>query len=45
MEDVAVVVGGVAPEADVPLITQLGVGAVFPGGTPFAGVIAALRAL
>jgi methylmalonyl-CoA mutase C-terminal domain/subunit len=45
MEDVKVVVGGVIPEADVPVLKQLGVAAVFPGGTPFADVIAALRAL
>ena len=45
MEDVKVVVGGVIPEADIPVLTQLGVAAVFPGGTPLADVLAALRGL
>jgi len=45
MEDVKVVVGGVIPEADIPVLKALGVAAVFPGGMPFADVIAALRAL
>jgi len=45
MEDVKVVVGGVIPEADIPALKALGVAAVFPGGTPFADVIATLRAL
>ena len=45
MEDVKVVVGGVIPEADIPVLKALGVAAVFPGGMPFADVIAAIRAL
>jgi methylmalonyl-CoA mutase C-terminal domain/subunit len=45
MEDVKVVVGGVIPAADIPALTQLGVAAVFPGGTPFADIVAAMRAL
>jgi methylmalonyl-CoA mutase C-terminal domain/subunit len=45
MEDVKVVVGGVIPEADIPVLKALGVAAVFPGGTPFADVIAAIRTL
>jgi methylmalonyl-CoA mutase cobalamin-binding domain/chain len=45
MEDVKVVVGGVIPEADIPALKQLGVAAVFPGGTPFAEVIAAMQTL
>jgi len=45
MADVKVVVGGVIPEADIPALKALGVAAVFPGGTPFADVIATLRAL
>ena len=44
MADVQVVVGGVIPEADIPILEELGVAAVFPGGTPFADVIATLRA-
>jgi methylmalonyl-CoA mutase C-terminal domain/subunit len=45
MEDVKVVVGGVIPEVDIPVLKQLGVAAVFPGGTPFADVITAMRTL
>ena len=45
MEDVRVVVGGVIPETDIPVLKALGVAAVFPGGTPFADVIAAMRTL
>src|SRR4029453_3259659 len=45
MEDVKVVVGGVIPEADIPVPKALGVAGVFPGGTPFADVMAAMRAL
>ena len=35
IEDKMVVVGGVIPARDVPKLKQLGVKAVFPGGTPF----------
>ncbi len=45
MDDIKVVVGGVIPEADVARLRALGVAAVFPGGTPFADIIATLRAL
>jgi methylmalonyl-CoA mutase, C-terminal domain len=45
MEDVKVVVGGVIPETDIPVLKALGVAAVFPGGTPFADVITAMRTL
>jgi len=45
IDDVQVVVGGVIPEADIPVLQELGVAAVFPGGTPFAEVIATIRSL
>ena len=45
MDDVKVVVGGVIPEADIPVLQELGVAAVFPGGTPFAEIITGVRAL
>src|SRR4029453_15561032 len=45
MEDVKVVVGGVIPEADIPVLKALGVAAVFRGGTPFAGVFELVRPL
>ena len=45
MDDVKVVVGGVIPEADIPVLKELGVAAVFPGGTPFTEVITTVRSL
>jgi len=45
MDDVQVVVGGGIPGADLPGLKDLGVAAVFPGGTPFAEVIATIRSL
>jgi methylmalonyl-CoA mutase C-terminal domain/subunit len=35
IKDLRVVVGGVIPKRDIPELRQLGVAAVFPGGTPF----------
>ena len=35
MEDIAVVVGGVIPKRDVPLLQKMGIQGIFPGGTPF----------
>jgi methylmalonyl-CoA mutase C-terminal domain/subunit len=35
LEDIMVVVGGVIPKTDIPKLKDLGVAAVFPGGTPF----------
>ncbi len=34
MDDVLVVVGGVIPDKDLSMLKELGVGGVFPGGTP-----------
>jgi methylmalonyl-CoA mutase C-terminal domain/subunit len=34
-ERVTVVVGGVIPVKDIPVLKQIGVAGVFPGGTPF----------
>jgi methylmalonyl-CoA mutase len=45
LEDVKVVMGGVIPAADIALLRDMGVAAVFPGGTPFAEIIAEIRAL
>jgi methylmalonyl-CoA mutase, C-terminal domain len=39
------VVGGVIPTADIPVLQALGVAAVFPGGTPLAEIVTAIRAL
>ena len=35
IEDKLVVVGGVIPARDIPKLKEMGVKAVFPGGTPF----------
>ena len=35
LTDRLVVVGGVIPKRDIPVLTELGVAGVFPGGTPF----------
>jgi methylmalonyl-CoA mutase, C-terminal domain len=35
MEGIRVVVGGVIPKRDIPLLRQMGIEGIFPGGTPF----------
>jgi methylmalonyl-CoA mutase C-terminal domain/subunit len=35
LDRVTVVVGGVIPVKDIPVLKQIGVAGVFPGGTPF----------
>ena len=44
-EDIAVVVGGTVPAADVPRLIEAGAAAVFPTGTPLDAVVAGMRAL
>ena len=44
-EDIAVVVGGTVPAADVPRLLEAGAAAVFPTGTPLDAVVAGMRAL
>ena len=44
-DDIAVVVGGTIPAADVPRLRAIGVAAVFPTGTPLESVVAEVRAL
>jgi methylmalonyl-CoA mutase, C-terminal domain len=43
MEGVTVVVGGVIPKRDIPLLRQMGIEGIFPGGTPFDESIHWLR--
>ncbi len=38
MGDVVVVVGGIIPDADIPMLKDLGVGAVFTPGTPLSTI-------
>jgi methylmalonyl-CoA mutase C-terminal domain/subunit len=35
IEDILLVVGGVIPKRDIPLLQKIGVKGIFPGGTPF----------
>ncbi len=35
IEDKMVVVGGVIPKRDIPLLHKMGIKGIFPGGTPF----------
>jgi len=35
IEDIMVVVGGVIPKRDIPLLQEMGIQGIFPGGTPF----------
>ena len=44
-EDIAVVVGGTIPLADVPRMKAAGAAAVFPTGTPLDAIVAEVRAL
>jgi len=37
--NVVVVVGGVIPNKDIPLLKELGVDGVFPGGSPFDEIV------
>ncbi|MBM4339380.1 MAG: cobalamin B12-binding domain-containing protein [Deltaproteobacteria bacterium] len=35
IEDILVVVGGVIPKRDIPILQKIGIKGIFPGGTPF----------
>jgi methylmalonyl-CoA mutase C-terminal domain/subunit len=39
VEDILTVVGGVIPNRDIPILTEIGVAGVFPGGTSFEEII------
>ena len=43
MEDKLVVVGGVIPNKDIPLLREMGVRGIFPGGTAFSEITAFIR--
>ena len=43
IKDKLVVVGGVIPNRDIPKLRKLGVSGIFPGGTPFADIVAFVR--
>lgn len=42
--EVAVVVGGVIPNKDIPVLKELGVDGVFPGGTSFEEIVNFIKA-
>ncbi len=41
--DILVVVGGVIPNRDIPVLKEIGVDGVFPGGTPFDEIVDFIR--
>ena len=41
--NVMVVVGGVIPNKDIPLLKELGVDGVFPGGSPFDEIVSFIK--
>lgn len=43
--DIAVIVGGTIPQADVPRLLEIGAAAVFPTGTPLEQLVRDVRAL
>jgi methylmalonyl-CoA mutase C-terminal domain/subunit len=43
LDQVILIVGGVIPKNDIPLLEEMGVQGVFPGGTPFQEFIAWLE--
>ena len=43
IEDIPVVLGGVIPKQDIPKLKELGIGGVFPGGTPFDEIVAGIQ--
>jgi methylmalonyl-CoA mutase C-terminal domain/subunit len=43
--DIAVIVGGAIPPADIPKLESVGTAAVFPTGTSLAAIVAGVRAL
>ncbi len=45
MDHVKVVVGGVIPKKDIKALKEIGVHAVFPGGTPFSEITDTIQAL
>jgi methylmalonyl-CoA mutase C-terminal domain/subunit len=43
LDNVLIVVGGVIPTKDIPILKEIGVKGVFPGGTPFEESIAFIK--
>jgi len=45
IQDIPVVVGGVIPKQDIPKLSVMGVGGIYPGGTKFDDIIAGIQDL
>ncbi|MDP6179741.1 MAG: cobalamin B12-binding domain-containing protein [Desulfatiglandales bacterium] len=43
VDDVLIVVGGVIPNKDIPVLKRLGVHGIFPGGTQFNEIVGFIR--
>ena len=43
LTDVLVVLGGIIPDADVPRLKELGIGGIFPPGTPMQQIVDFIR--
>ena len=43
IQEIPVVVGGVIPKQDIPKLENLGIAAVFPGGTPFDEIVGGIK--
>jgi methylmalonyl-CoA mutase C-terminal domain/subunit len=43
LKDVHVIVGGVIPSRDIPVLEAMGISGVYPGGTPFQTIIDGIR--
>jgi len=45
LDDIRLTIGGVIPHQDIPKLKQMGVAAVFPGGTSFKDITAGMNSL
>ena len=45
IEDIPVIVGGVIPKQDMPILKEMGIEGVFPGGTSFDDIITGIRGI
>ncbi len=45
LSDIRLTVGGVIPHQDIPKLKEMGVSAVFPGGTPFTDIIDGMNSI
>ncbi len=43
LDEVLVVVGGVIPRQDVAALQEMGIGGIFPGGTPFDAIVESIK--